>query len=206
MPSRRPIALLAASSALLLAAPAAHAVTLSSGHLDFGARLAGGKLRAQIKDDTGGRVVWRNPSGVTIKVGGRAKTRLPQSSALGFLGRPGKRVWLIPQTQRGGVPWLGWNTQQLGPRKVRGPVTWSLTGFSGPGRMGVYQVGTFGSVDVLFRSTSRGSRSVPLGVHAHGNWAFTRPGAYRATFRWSARSTGGRALSDSGTLRFRVGR
>jgi surface-anchored protein len=71
----------------------------------------------------------------------------------------------------------------------------------------LYQSGSFGDPDVLFTSarSRHGSRRVPLGTHAHGNWAFTRPGAYRLTFRMSARSRAGRQLADTATLKFRVG-
>jgi surface-anchored protein len=46
---------------------------------------------------------------------------------------------------------------------------------------------------------------VPLGTHAHGNWVFTREGAYRLTFTMSARLTGGATSQDTQTLAVQVG-
>jgi putative ABC transporter-associated repeat protein len=187
----------------------AAAVTLRSGHADFGARIVGGKLQSQVKDATrrSGKVTWRDPSDVVVALGSRARYTLPKRSNVRFLGKAGTKLWLIPQTQRSGVIWLGWNTEALSSRQVRGGVAWTLERVSGPGRVVVYQTGSFGAADVLFDSSrSRpGTRNVARGVHAHGNWAFTRAGTYRLRFRMSATSRSGRALSDVSTLTVRVG-
>ena len=181
------------------AAPAHAAVTLSSGHADYGARIVGGKLQSQVK--TG--ATWRDPSGVAIALGSKARHTLPKAN---FLGRKGTRVWMIPQTQKAGVIWLGWNTESLTSRQLRTGVTWTLERASGPGRVALFQTGSFGGADVLFDSSrSRpGSRTIPLGVHAHSNWAFTRTGAYRLRFKMTATSRGGKRLSDTATLTVRV--
>lgn len=190
-------ALLTLAALLASAAPAHAAVTLRSGHADYGARIVDGKLQSQIKDGTGRKVVWRDPSDVVIAVGSKARYTLPKGS---FLGRSGTRVWMIPQTQRSGVIWLGWNTEEL--RSLRGSLTWTLERAQGPGRVAVFQTGSFGAADVLFDSqrSRPGTRSIPVGVHAHGNWAFTRAGTYKLRFRMSA---GRRA--DTATLTVRVG-
>ncbi|MDA0185369.1 choice-of-anchor M domain-containing protein [Solirubrobacter phytolaccae] len=178
------------------AAPAHAAVTLRSGHADLGARIIGGKLQTQVKDSTGSKVVWREPSDVVIEVGSKARHTLPSDS---FLGRKGTRVWMIPQAQRSGVIWLGWNTEEL--RSLRGSVAWTLERVSGPGRVAVFQTGSFGKADVLFDSqrSKPGTRSIAVGVHAHGNWAFTRAGTYKLRFKMSAGSR-----SDTTTLTIRV--
>lgn len=186
------------------AAPAQAAVTLSSGHADYGARIVAGKLQAQVKDQPrAGRTVWRDPSDVVLALGAKARHTLPKRS---FLGAKGTRVWMIPQTQKGGVIWLGWNTEALSSRQLRGSVSWTLERASGPGRVAVFQTGSFGDADVLFDSSrSRpGTRTVPLGVHAHGNWAFTRAGTYRLRFKTSATSRSGSTLADTATLTVRV--
>lgn len=189
-------------------AASAAAVTLNQGHVDaVAARLVDGRLRFLVKDDTGSRVRWRRPSDVVIRVGANARYRLPGGSALSFLGRPGRTVWLIPQTQKRGVIWAGWNTEQVSSRQLRGPVGWRLDRVQGPGRMAIYQTGSFGTPDVLFDSARRTpqSRAIPLGVHAHGNWAFTARGSYRLTFTLSATTRAGKRLSDTRTLTLRVG-
>ena len=104
---------LLAANALLVAfaAPVSAKVVLADGHVDAGSAVVNGdKLRFLVKDATGGGVVWRNPDDVVIRVVGAARTRLPDG--VGFIGPRGKRVWMIPQVQRRGVIWAGWNTER----------------------------------------------------------------------------------------------
>jgi surface-anchored protein len=77
----------------------------------------------------------------------------------------------------------------------------------GPGRVAIFQTGSFGDSSVLFDSGRRlpQSTTIPVGTHAHGNWAFTQRGTYRLSYRLSARAAGGRTLSDDATLAIRVG-
>ncbi|MDO8186848.1 choice-of-anchor M domain-containing protein [Conexibacter sp. JD483] len=189
-----------------VAAPAAPARTvLSSGHVDaVAARIAGGRLVATLKDSTAGRTVWRDPASVTIRVVPQARTTIPGGSVLGRRGGP---AWLIPQVQRSGIVWAGWSTEEISGRQLRGPIRWTVRGVSGPGRLVVFQTGTFGAADVLFDSGRRmpQARAIALGTHAHGNWAFTARGSYRLAYTLSGRSPSGGTLSDSSTLTFSVG-
>ncbi|MDW5598820.1 TIGR03773 family transporter-associated surface protein [Conexibacter stalactiti] len=189
-----------------LAAPAAARTVLFSGHVDaVAARIDGGRLISTLKDSTGGRTVWRDPSTVTIRVVSKARTTVP--AGLGVVGRKGSPVWLIPQVQRSGVIWAGWNTEAVGSAQVRGAIRWTVSRVSGPGKLVVFQSGSFGEADVLFNSGARLPQgiSIPLGTHAHGNWAFTKPGTYTVAYRLSARSVSGTPLGDSSTLTFSVG-
>jgi len=186
------------------AAPAHAAVTLSSGHADYGARILGGRLQAQVKDSTrAGKTTWRDPSDVVIALGSKARYTLPKSN---FLGSKGARMWMIPQTQKAGVIWVGWNTEEISSRQLKTGVAWTLERVSGPGRVAVFQTGSFGAADVLFDSkrSRPGSRTIPLGVHAHGNWAFARAGTYTLRFTIAATSRSGKNLSDTATLTVRV--
>lgn len=205
-PSRRLLGAAALVAATLAATPAADArVVLSSGHVDaVAARISGGRLVAQLKDATSGRTVWRDPASVTLRVVPQARATIPAGSVL---GRRGGGAWLIPQVQRSGVIWAGWNTEEISARQLRGAVRWSVRSVRGPGRLVIFQTGTFGSADVLFDSGRRlpQARSIALGTHAHGNWAFTQRGTYRVAFTLSGRSPSGATLSDSATLTFAVG-
>lgn len=197
-----------AAAGPLAATPASAATTISSGHVDaVSGRIVEGRLRMYVKDaSTGsGRVRWRAPSTVTLRLTDRAKVKLP--SGLSFVGATGSSAWLIPQVQRSGVVWAGWNTEELGTKQLRGPVRWSLRKVTGPGRAVIYQTGSFGDATVLFSSARRfpQSTSVPLGVHVHGNWAFTKRGTYRMSFALQGTSRAGRSLKANGTLRVRVG-
>lgn len=199
LPTLAAAALAAAALAAAAPTPALAATTIRSGHADVAARLAGGKLQLQIKHGS----TWREPSGVVVALGAKARSTLPAGS---FLGRKGTRVWMIPQTQRPGVPWLGWNTESLSSRQLKTGVTWTVERVSGPGRVAVFQTGSFGAADVLFDShrARPGSHTIRLGVHAHGNWAFTRAGTYKLRLKLSATSRAGRALSDTATLTVRA--
>ena len=204
-PQLRISAALPVSAVLLWAgAPSAGAATIASGHADVGARLVDGRLQIAVKDASAGSVVWRRPSTVQIRVGSRASVKVPSANRK-IVGA--SKAWLIPQTQKAGVPWLGWNTEALSSKKFKGKVTWSLTRVSGPGRVAVFQTGSFGKNDVLFSSARRphGNRKIALGVHAHGNWSFTKAGSYRLTFRMAVRTRGGKVLSDRQALRVKVG-
>src|SRR5690349_10861512 len=116
----------ACAATLLLAAPAAEArTTIASGHVDaVSERLSGGALVSVLKDGSRGRVVWRDPASVVIAVGPKAAVTVP--AGLGFVGRRGARVWMIPQVQRDGVVWAGWNTEEIGAGALRGGVRWTL--------------------------------------------------------------------------------
>lgn len=208
-PSRRAgLFALAVSAAAVTLAPAAAAakVTLSEGHIDAGsARIVGGKLRAYVKDGTKGRVVWRDPASVVIRVVDRARVTLP--AGMGFIGRRGATVWMIPQVQKQGVIWSGWNTEEINSNQIRGGVTWQLRSVSGPGRVVLFQTGPFGEERVLFNSGRRLPQSTVIapGTHAHGNWAFTKKGTYRLGFAMSVTTSSGARQRVTATLTHRVG-
>jgi surface-anchored protein len=199
--------LLAIACACALA-PAAQAQTvLDAGHADYGVRIVDGALRSQVKDDTaGGAPVWREVGDVVVRLGAAARMTVPAGATWAFLGSPGATIWVIPQVQKPGVVWLGWNTETLGAADVDGAVRWRLTTVDGPGTVAVFQTGALGQVDRLFDSGDGlpDTREVPLGTHAHGNWAFTRPGAYVLTFEHSAQRAGGALQTDTRTLRVQV--
>lgn len=198
-----PIALAGA----LLAPGSARAQVLADGHVDYAARIVDGQLRSQIKDGTRGTAVWRDVPGVTFAVTDAARTTVPSSPSFAFLGTPGSAVWMLPQTQRAGLLWPGWNTEELSGAQVDGPVTWRLESVEGPGAVSVFQSGTFGTPEIVFRSDDGlpDTHSIPLGTHAHANWAFSREGAYRLTFTMSARLSGGQTAGDTQTLTVTVG-
>ncbi|MFI5732202.1 choice-of-anchor M domain-containing protein [Kribbella sp. NPDC051587] len=168
--------------------PATASTTLSSGHADYAVRLVAGALQSRIKDGTQpGTPVWRDPSTVTIRLTSAAGTTSP-GGAFSFLGPKGTPVWQIPQTQKQGVIWLGWNTEELKPGQVPGnTVTWRLDKVTGPGRVSVFEFNSFGQPQLVFNSADGlpDTYQIPIGTHAHGNWSFTKPGTYNLTFTHS---------------------
>lgn len=192
--------------ALTVPAAAQGQTVLSSGHVDaVAARLSGGRLVSTLKDGTRGGTVWRDPDTVTLRVVPKAAFTVP--AGMSFVGRRGSRAWLIPQAQRSGVIWAGWNTEAISSSAVRGGIGWTLTSVRGPGKVVIFQTGSFGQPSIIFDSGRRlpQTTTIAAGTHVHANWAFTRAGTYRFSYRLTARTRAGKTTSDSSTLTFRVG-
>ncbi|MBY8848952.1 choice-of-anchor M domain-containing protein [Saccharothrix longispora] len=200
-------ALLAATAALLLAQPAAHAeapVVIADGHVDLGPRLLDGRWTLQLRDDTGDGPVWREPDDVVLQVADAARTTVPDDPAYAFLGSPGGDVWVLPQVQDREVVWPGWNTQDPSIAEVVGRgVDWRLHGVEGPGRFELFLTGDFGAPETIFSSERPFPQEtgVEAGTHVHGNWVFTAPGAYSLDVEMA--TADGRA--DRVTLKVHVG-
>ncbi|MCI2956657.1 TIGR03773 family transporter-associated surface protein [Agromyces atrinae] len=180
----------------------AGAMILSAGHIDYATRIVDGRLESLIGDDSGGTKVYREPSGVIMWLKPSSAVTLP--SGFGEIGPAGTRVWQIPQTEDRDLVWLGWNTESLNAGNTRGSVLWSIDSIQGPAPVTVYLSGSFGGVQQIVFD-SGGSYSIPLGVHAHANWAFGAEGIYRITSTQTATLADGRTSSDTETMTIVVG-
>ncbi|MFK0115207.1 TIGR03773 family transporter-associated surface protein [Streptomyces sp. NPDC090994] len=181
---------------------------LDEGHVDFAARVVGGKLRIHLKDGTvAGRTVWREPSSVVLHVKPAAKNSIPDNDQFAFLGKAGDPVWLLDQVQQDGLLWPGWSTDNIAAGATEGGVTFSLTAVDGPGTYALYTYDAMSGANVLFDSGdgTPDSFDVARNTHAHGGWAFTAQGTYRLTFKMSGKLAGGKAVSDTETVTFVVG-
>ncbi|WP_028193120.1 TIGR03773 family transporter-associated surface protein [Salinispora pacifica] len=199
-----------AAAAPAAAAPAAAAtearVVVADGHVDMGPQLSGDNWTIRIKDDRTSPAVWRETADVVLWIKDNAKINVPAGAD--FLGAQGDPVWLLPQSQQPGIVWPGWNTQhQSVVSGVKGNVTWTLQGVDGPGRFALFLTGSFGEAEVLFDSAKSLPQqlAVPLNTHAHGNWAFSKPGLYRLAVQMSGTTTAGEAVADTKTLTIAVG-
>ncbi|MFV2124183.1 TIGR03773 family transporter-associated surface protein [Micromonospora sp. LOL_013] len=181
-------------------------VVIDDGHVDMGPDLTGENWTIRLKDDTVSPPAWRELADVVLHVMDNAKITVPDDAD--FLGAPGDEVWLLPQGQRSGIVWPGWNTQHPSVvAGVRGPVTWTFTGVDGPGRFALFLTGSFGESEVLFDSSARLPQQldIPINTHAHGNWAFSEPGIYRLAFEMSATTSSGSTVTDSRSLTVAIG-
>jgi surface-anchored protein/uncharacterized repeat protein (TIGR01451 family) len=185
-------------------------VTLSEGHLDLVAvRLEAGQLQVRIRDSINpANVIFRDPRTTNLQVKAAAKTTVPSAAAFGFLGAPGAPVWILPQVQNSALLWPGWSTEELVSGVLTGDaITWRLTSVSGPGRFVLYTTDGFGTATVLFSSADGlpDSTTVPVGTHAHANWAFGAAGQYSLNFEVSGRlAAGGTQLTTPVTFTFDV--
>jgi putative ABC transporter-associated repeat protein len=188
---------------------------LAAGHVDMGPKFDNGSWRFLIHDDvakadTGATSVWRYPAETVLHVRDEARLTVPEDPAYAFIGaKPGSPVWVIPQTQKPEVVWLGWNTQDPEVMKsIDRGVNLSLTGVQGPGIVTVYLLsGSFGAPQVLWDSRKAEAQPVWVDVntHTHANWVFTQPGAYLLQLGAQADLVDGRQVSDTQLIRLAVG-
>ncbi|ASO21521.1 surface-anchored protein [Actinoalloteichus hoggarensis] len=181
---------------------------LADGHVDIAARLIDDALDISVKDGTvTGVTEWRSFTDVVLHVRPEAQIVVPDSADFGFLGAPGDPAWVLPQAQQSGILWPGWNTEEIADGALAGPLDFSLIDAKGPGRFALFVNGSFGTPDVLFDSGdgTPDSFTVPLGTHAHGNWAFSEEGVYELTLEYAGRLPSGEQVSDRGVLAVAVG-
>jgi surface-anchored protein len=199
---RRPAATVVVALALLAPAKAfaGESVALSVGHTDAVApTYESGALMMQVKDDTAGLPVFRDPGDVVFHVKApESEIDVPANPSFAFLGEPGSTVWLLPQVQEPDLLWPGFSSEQIASGVLEGnALSWRLTGVDGPGRVYLFETGSFGEVVMSFRSDQPlpQSKAMAVGVHAHYNWAFTAPGRYTLTFEVTGTRAGGGQLT-----------
>lgn len=185
-------------------------VVLDSGHVDMGPTLSTGEWKLQVHDDTSQPSYWRNLNDVVLKVNDQALLDIPDNPAFAFLGLdPGTPVWVVPQVEKQGVIWVGWNTQE--PQvlaDVSGGVTLRMLGVDGPGDLTVYlQGGNFTEPEPLWTTLAPFPQEIwiEMNTHTHANWVFSEPGSYLVTFEVTAALKDGQQASTTDTLRFAVG-
>lgn len=197
---------LAAPSAL--AQPGEDRRVIADGHVDMGPRFVDGKWTVQIKDDTTSPPSWRDLSDVVLQVADASKTQVPADPAYSFLGTAGSSVWVLPQVQRPGVLWPGWNTQDPQVAStVNREVTWKVHGVRGPGSFVLFLTGNFGAPQAIFDTGKAFPQEtgVEINSHVHGNWTFSAAGTYLLDVEMSGSTNDGKALTDRRTLRIHVG-
>lgn len=185
---------------VLALVPSGERRVVADGHVDIGLRAVDGGWRLQLQDGSVDPPAWRDLSDVVLHAGGTAAATVPADPRFRFLGEPGAPVWLLPQSQRPGVVWPGWNTRDPA---LTGPVTWELHDVAGPGHFALFVSGNFGRPEVLFDS-ARGfpqRTALAAGTHAHGNWAYSAPGDYVLDIEMRA----GPQVGDRRSLRVHVG-
>ncbi|RUR03545.1 choice-of-anchor M domain-containing protein [Labedella endophytica] len=222
--------LVATTAALLLSATSAQAATdddldqtidpdqaqgtgqvvRDRGHVDFGPTLATGAWAVQLHDDTETPKYWRDVDDVVLRVNDASMLEVPDDEAYDFLGQEaGSEVYVIPQTQKTDVIWVGWNTQEPGVLEIMNlGTTLSVLGVDGPGDVSVYlQSGNFGDPEPLWSTSQPFPQQswIEVNTHTHANWVFSDPGVYLVDIRFDADLIDGTTESAEATLRFAVG-
>jgi putative ABC transporter-associated repeat protein len=192
----------------------AQVTILGDGHVDLASRLDGRSLETVVKDTTRtSEPIWRDLRKTVFWARSAARTVVPEAGGYDFLGRAGSPVWLLPQTQQSGLLWPGWSTESLPVSATQGGVSWSLSevggldGAAAPGEFALFEAGTFGRPEVLFntRDGLGDAFTIPKNAHAHGSWAFEKPGTYCLAFTRSTVLADGTPVRDDSVLAVAVG-
>lgn len=220
--------LLVALATLNLAAPTARATVYdyTAGHADIGLAYTSGtgagtgpRFFLQFGGDaeatglTSEQLVAGQPGGVlgewslasfvTVVPQGVQIPR-PAGAEWNFLGTDaGDPVWIFSQQSQAGVPFLGFDTDKAGG----GTGTFTLGNVTvrpPNGEVSLFQIGGFGTPDVVFWSTAQpavDAVTVPAQTHVHYAFGFTEPGYYELPLVGTGSGFGGQA---TGTLAFQV--
>jgi surface-anchored protein len=210
------VAMAAGASVVVVAtAPvgaATRPVVITQGHVDaLDIAYEGGELGVSIHDDTVEPDVERDPDDVLLVALPSARTTVPDDPAYRFLGRPGAPVWVLPQIQDPDLLWPGLATEEIDAGVFDGDsVRLRLVRVTGPGDVALFTADAFGAPQILFDSGDGlpDRTDLPVGTHAHQNWAFDRPGDYRLTFEASGllAEDGTRVSSGRVTIAYQVQR
>ena len=87
-------------------APRGTAVRLTEGHADIGPVIVDGHVELLLRDDSATPPTWRYLEDVTVVLADEAVQTV--AKGYDFTGaHAGDSVWVVPQTEVTGVPWLG---------------------------------------------------------------------------------------------------
>ena len=115
---------------------------------------------------------------------------VPNDAAYRFLGNPGDRIFVLPQSEKEGVLFLGIAGDEI-PAGVfqDDSVGLSLVEVNGPGNVSLYSTDQFGTPMKYYDSadgiTSDDLFPVSVGGHSHQNWGFSAAGQYEVKLQAS---------------------
>ncbi|MGB0579579.1 MAG: choice-of-anchor M domain-containing protein [Limisphaerales bacterium] len=147
-----------------------------------------------------------------------ARTVVPASGFSDLGAAPGNPVWILPQTQNPDITFLGYRTDDIDPTEITALFGTAFIGLkvtevrgSGPDRGGFFSAYQTGLGSPVFQYTSANGLDngdvvapIPLGAHAHFNWAFTKPGEYQVKFEAEGDHKTGGVTNGSGAFTFFV--
>lgn len=177
---------------------------ISHGHLDIQATLKDRQLSAGLRDDSGiidadstvrplDSVVWTVSENAR-----RVRTERMADEKLNFMGPVGTAFYGLPQTQQSGLPWPGYNTQDIDYSQLRGPVRLHVVPKVMPegARFGMFTESLNGADVLLDSTTGKTTIDIDYATHAHANWVFSEPGQYMFDVHYSATLADGTEVSS----------
>jgi len=193
--------------AALGAAPALRATTVfTEGEIDVGIGYEAGAWDLHIHDEAND-IEYEPGEGLFCVPASAART-VPADPAFAFLGAAGSTVYILPQIEIPGVPFVGIGADEVAAGDFQGDVvSLSLVGLTGPGDFSLFTVDGFGVPTVYWNSADGFGDvlSVAAGGHAHYNWAFTAPGDYSVALQaFGVLADGTTTRSDIANYQFKV--
>lgn len=190
--------------------PFSYPVLIRQGHLDISAhKSADGKaVQTLVRDDSNEHAkgsVYRTPSSINLAVPNIARKStsiLKKDSQWDILRQLGDSFFQLDEKQRGGMPWPGWSTQQLGTGSAK--LHLEAADVPAGGRFILYQYDSVRSKFSLFADSGQGKNviDIPDPTHTHAAWVFNKPGAYRINVYYELANG---ATSQPQALTFLVG-
>ena len=149
------------------------------------------------------------PDEAIFLIGDNARQLSPGGAFAGFLGAAGNAVWIVPDEEVAGLPFIGFGAEELTAADWSSNISLSVTGVNGPGELSIWSVGSFGAPTLRVNSTDGLDASDVLslipGSHGHFNIGFTAPGVYEVDFVASGtHATDGVITTGPATYRFEV--
>lgn len=179
---------------------------ISSGHMDMGLVDEDG-IAAKLIDDSDPRAPTPRDSGTFLfEVPDPAKTEIPANFRSTFPGEP-ESMWVLPQAQVKGLPWLGFSTTRLSGDSLQqgSKITVTMRDVRGPGRIFTWHEGVGGAKLELDSGDSSRTLEYGLNDHDHQAFGFTKAGFYSATFTFAGTDAAGAPFSKDLTATFAVG-
>lgn len=184
-------------------------VVVSQGHVDPIDVAYEDALEINYHDGTVDPDVERDPATVVSVVKPEAKIAVPDDPAFAFLGGPGATVWVLPEVEDERLLFPGIATEEIPPGVFTGDsITVRFTRVCGPDGVSLFTTDAGGQPHVLVDSEDGLPDSIPLpvGTHAHHNWAFEAAGTYKIKLEATGTlaATGQQIRSKPAVLSFRV--
>lgn len=179
---------------------------ISAGHMDMGLVDDGG-IEVKLIDDSDPRSPTPRDSGTFLfEVPDAARTQIPANFRASFPGEP-ESMWVLPQAQVKGLPWLGFSTTRLTQDSLApgSNVKVTMKDVEGPGRIFSWHESLGGTTLELDSGDAATALEYGVNDHDHQAFGFTKDGLYSATFRFEGTASSGEAFSKELTAAFAVG-
>jgi hypothetical protein len=154
--------------------------------------------------DTG---VIHPPGDVVLEIPPAARNEIPPGfEVFGAVGDP---LWILPQSQDPGLPYLGFSAEGLPPGVFESRFEIRLVGVDGPGEFFAWQFDSSFNLALFINSRDgigpEDRVSPALGSHEHFNLGFTAAGYHQVRFRVVCRLSGSNETVESEDVAIRFG-